>query len=340
MKTHTQDIPINSKPPIIWALNDKRPGNNSQVLGVVKNLYLPFVVKYIDYNKLFFLRFVLKVNSKIGFSKGSISSCIPPWPDLVISAGRRAAHFACWIKKQSGGISKLVSIMFPGKAISQNFSLIALPNHDKIKDSSNTSNIVRISGAPNNISEELLHEQKIKFSYILNSLPKPWIAVLVGGSTKKYPFSIEFTNQFAQDLKFLSKSSLGSVLLATSRRTSKEMERALLHNIPNPKHISLWGDDNINHYLTYLALADVIIVTGDSITMCSEACASNKPVYIYLPPYLKDTKYEKFSLELFEAGYARPFIGKIEKWQSNKLCTEIILAKIIKNKLFSSDFVS
>lgn len=340
MKTYIQNIIMNSKSPIIWALNDKRPGNNSQVLGVVKNLNLPFVTKHIRYNKLFFLRFILNVNSKVGFSKSSISSCIPPWPDLVISAGRRSAHFACWIKKQSRGISKLVSIMFPGKAMSQNFSLIALPNHDVIKDTINTSNIVRITGAPTNISEDLLNEQKIKFSNILSSLPKPWIAVLVGGSTKKHSFTIEFANQFAQDLKLLSKSSLGSVLLATSRRTSKEMERVLLHNISSPRHISLWGADNLNHYLTYLALADVIVVTGDSITMCSEACALNKPVYIYLPTYLKDTKYEKFSIELFKAGYARPFIGKIEKWQSNKLCTEIILARIIKDKLFSSDFIS
>jgi hypothetical protein len=43
-------------------------------------------------------------------------------------------------------------------------------------------------------------------------------------------------------------------------------------------------DQSENPYLAYLALADILIVTGESESMLAEAAATGKPVYIYPLP--------------------------------------------------------
>src|SRR5262249_1170230 len=42
-----------------------------------------------------------------------------------------------------------------------------------------------------------------------------------------------------------------------------------------------WAARGDNPYLAFLGLADAIIVTGDSISMLAEACATGKPVHIF-----------------------------------------------------------
>ena len=52
--------------------------------------------------------------------------------------------------------------------------------------------------------------------------------------------------------------------------------------IQAPAHIYQWQQDDLdNPYYGYLALADEFIVTADSISMLSEACATGKPVHMF-----------------------------------------------------------
>ena len=333
MKNNNQNELSHKKNPVIWTLTDNRPGNNSQVLGVGQHINYPTTRVEVTYNNFFFLRLFLSNSSSIGFSRDTFSSAKPPWPDLVISAGRRAAHFASWVKTQSLVSTKLVSIMFPGRNIYNNFDLIAIPKHDNIDKVKEISKIVRISGAPSNISDSLLEQKKSQFSKVFNDFPRPLIAILAGGDTKKYKYSLRDCFDFSKDLTRLSKTTNGTFLLATSRRTSKMMQRVLQKGIPNLNHTSIWDQEKINYYHAYLALADEIIVTGDSISMCSEALSTKKPVYIYLPSSLKNTKYSRYSEEMFRNGYAKPFQGKLESWESNYISSEIALAGRI-NKFF------
>ena len=119
----------------------------------------------------------------------------------------------------------------------------------------------------------------------------------------------------------------GSVLLATSRRTGLAAEEALLEAAPEPRWAFLWsqggerppsiksgaftapGDDN--PYFGFLALADSIVVTGDSVSMCTEACATPGPVYIYAPEGMVAPKHARLHLELYAQGFARPFAEEL-----------------------------
>ena len=62
-----------------------------------------------------------------------------------------------------------------------------------------------------------------------------------------------------------------------------------------------------------LALADVIVVTEDSVSMTSEALATGKPVYdVRLPGY--SARLRRFQDDLIAEGYTRPFTGALERW--------------------------
>ena len=76
----------------------------------------------------------------------------------------------------------------------------------------------------------------------------------------------------------------GSVLVATSRRTPAPWRERLRRAFRNGC-TCFWGgaEDGPNPYPSYLALADRIVVTPDSVNMLSEACATGVPVISDLP---------------------------------------------------------
>ena len=54
-----------------------------------------------------------------------------------------------------------------------------------------------------------------------------------------------------------------------------------------------------------LAASDIVLVSGESISMVSEAVSSGKPVLVFMPDKKSEkiTKYDKFVEELRERGY-------------------------------------
>jgi mitochondrial fission protein ELM1 len=75
----------------------------------------------------------------------------------------------------------------------------------------------------------------------------------------------------------------------------------------------IWDGTGENPYFGYLGLADAIVATADSVNMVTEACATGKPVHVFHPPG-GSAKFRRFHRSFEEAGYTRPFAGKLEKW--------------------------
>ena len=67
-----------------------------------------------------------------------------------------------------------------------------------------------------------------------------------------------------------------------------------------------FGDKQENPYFGLISCADMIIVTGDSMSMCSECCASSVPVFIFAPADMMSEKHKRFHQSLFDAGFALP----------------------------------
>ena len=81
--------------PLIWVLLDERPGTGNQALGVAEALGRPYVIKDLRYGPIARLPNLLLGASLRVLTADSRTNISPPWPDVVISAGRRAASVAC-----------------------------------------------------------------------------------------------------------------------------------------------------------------------------------------------------------------------------------------------------
>jgi mitochondrial fission protein ELM1 len=211
------------------------------------------------------------------------------------------------------------------------FDVIAMPQHD-IKCAGDTytpkgiPKFIITLGAPNRITEKILLEAAIKWQSKFEHLPHPRIAVLVGGDNKLN----KFTNDHACDLadkvnKLLQELGGGSLLVTTSRRTPPESINILKETLATPKFFYDFRDGGENPYTGILACADVIIPSGDSVSMCSESCTTGKPVYIYSPKGLTSKKHDRFLQAMLAKGYA----GSLGNNQENPLYTPLSDAKTI-----------
>jgi mitochondrial fission protein ELM1 len=243
-----------------------------------------------------------------GLTPGSRVNLVPPWPDLVIAAGRRTAPVARKIKKDSGDRTVLVQLMYPGPSGAEEIDLIVVPRHDGL---ASAPNVMEVTGAPHRINDSTLQEAAALWQERLGMLPKPRIALIVGGSTRRRTFTEEMACELGQRASAIASKAGGSLMVTTSRR-SGEAADTLVDGITVPSFVFRWGDEGENPYFGYLALADAIIVTGDSASMVSEACASSAPVFIYAPSSLITRKHARLHQELYDLGRARPLTDEIE----------------------------
>lgn len=289
----------------VWVLVDDRAGNRAQALGVGEKLRLPFDIKEIRYGALGGLPNILRGSSLLGLTTQSKKRVrTGPFPSLVISAGRRTAPVARYIKKHRPK-TRLIHIMWPDAGMDA-FDCIVLPTHDR--EHADRGNVLRVLGAPHRINEHLLMAARHKWEAELPAtIQPPRIAVLLGGSSKHGKFNRDDFTALGKLAHRAAECHQASLLVSTSRRTGKSGEEAFMAEVEDTlHHLHRWNGPTkpeANPYMGYLALADAIIVTADSISMCSEACFTGKPVYIYVPKTLS-AKHRRFVNILIAGGYA------------------------------------
>ena len=71
----------------------------------------------------------------------------------------------------------------------------------------------------------------------------------------------------------------------------------------------IWDGEGENPYFAFLAAADFVVVTQDSVNMVAEAASTGKPVYIAA---VDGDQWRKrlFHADLAEQGIAKPFRGR------------------------------
>jgi mitochondrial fission protein ELM1 len=290
-------------PPGIWVLTDGRPGHDHQALGVAEALGWPFSVRQIDYGPLAALPNFLLGRSTRGLAPRARRALTAPWPDLVIGAGRRTAPPARWLKRRNPR-AFLVQLMWPGSA--RDLDLIAVPEHDRCAD---RPGIIRTLGTPSWVTRPRLTAAAVRLAPRLAGLPRPRIACLVGGARRGMPFASGDAAALASRVSRLADSRGGSLLIATSRRTTRACEDALARALTAP-HV-LHRYDSGDHlcedsYLAMLGSADAVVVTADSASMCSEACATGRPVFLAGAHRAGPSKLAGLHRRLEQLGYLRP----------------------------------
>lgn len=250
----------------------------------------------------------------------------PPWPDVVIGTGRLTVAVALAIKRASGGRTFNIRIQDPHTAYDE-FDAIVTPQHDRC----NRPNVIATLGGLHTLTPGRIREAGERFAEKFAHLPRPRVAVLVGGTNKCYRLTPEIGRALGEQLAALSVSTGAGILLTPSRRTGAEVEAALREALAQtPAYI--WDGTGENPYLAYLALADYIVVTADSVNMVSEACTTGKPVFV-VELEGGSRKFRLFHEAMRAGGYTRPFAGKLERWSYPALDDVGRVAQEIRDRL-------
>jgi mitochondrial fission protein ELM1 len=268
--------------PRTWLLFGRKPGDNGQVLALAEALGWPFEIKRMVYRPTELLTNVLLKITLLGIDRARSSPLQPPWPELVISAGRRNEPVARWIKQQAeaagGPRVRLVHVGRPW-APTDVFDLIvttpqyALPQRP---------NILHTEAPMHRVTRERLAEAAAAWEPRLAHLPRPRIAVMLGGHVAPHSFDAAGGAALARQASAMAAETGGSLLVSTSARTPVEVVTAFEEALQGPRLLYRWRrDDPDNPYFAFLALAERIIVTSDSMSMLVEAVATGKPVFIF-----------------------------------------------------------
>jgi len=295
-----------------WVITDGSKGMEVQCTGLADALDLNIDIKRITTKAPWkWLPPALWLSPLANLDKKS-DALNPPWPDVLITCGRQSIPISMAIKKASGTKTFTIHIQTPNTAAC-NFDLVIVPQHDKLRG----PNVLVGEGALSAITPEKLASAAEEFRPTIADLAEPIVTVLVGGSNGCYDVTADVIRDLSAQLKNLHQETNCSFLITTSRRTGSENEQILKSALQGIPH-QLWTGNGENPYFAYLALADALIVTGDSVNMVCEACSMGKPVYVFELAG-GNKKFNHFHRRMNELGYTRPFKGKVEKWKSPPL---------------------
>lgn len=250
----------------------------------------------------------------------------PPWPDVVIGTGRLNVAVAVAIKRASGGRTLNIRIQNPQVDLRQ-FDLIVAPQHDHCRG----GNVLETLGAVNRVTQARLDCAAQQFAPQFADLPRPLIGVLLGGTNKRYVIDAAFAEALADKLILALEQQGGSVLITPSRRTDAAAVAVLRERLAQHSTV-IWDGKGENPYFAYLALADYLVVTADSVNMASEASFTGKPVFVAGLTGGKG-KFEDFHRSLQARGCTRPFTGELTHWHYEPLDETRRVANEIKHRL-------
>ncbi|BBL76641.1 ELM1/GtrOC1 family putative glycosyltransferase [Methylomagnum ishizawai] len=146
-------------------------------------------------------------------------------------------------------------------------------------------------------------------------LERPLVGLLVGGNTRYCAgFDVAHAQALGRKTRRVVESLGGSLVATNSRRTPADAWAALLAEFDGlDRRCFDWRQDP-GLYPALLAEGDVFIATGDSISMCSEASHTGKPLLVDLAESATESFHRAIVGKLLEYGAARHLDGGFEPW--------------------------
>lgn len=242
--------------------------------------------------------------------------------DVVISCGSAVTALNALVAAVTQ--AKSITIMNPAPVPLRRFHVVIAPRHDQLPP---RANVVPVIGAVSRIRDEDLLQARERLSAHprFRRAPSgppgapprqtaPVIAVLIGGDSPSYELTPAFAEALVEQVAAGCDAAQGSCVVTTSRRTSPAVEAWLsgrLADDPRCRLLLLASRDPLDGTMEgMLGCADVAVVTGESVSMVSEACASGRPVLVIEPPRRRAargtlTKHHRFLQDLVGQGWAR-----------------------------------
>jgi mitochondrial fission protein ELM1 len=289
-----------------WVLSDGKAGHEAQTLGIAEALGLAPQLRRVAPRGLFAgLAPFGPIDPRDALSKTG-SPVAPPYPHILIAAGRRTVPYLRRVRRASKGATFTIFVNDPRTGAST-ADVIVAPRHDALKG----DNVIHTLTPANRITARVLAAARENPDPRIAVLPAPRVAMLIGGDSRHFRFTERDVARLAEIARALTAQG-ASIMATLSRRTPAPAASALRDEIRGQRAF-LWDGAAENPYIPMLANAAAIIVTADSVNMLGEAAATGAPIYFYEPSggHPKLTTY----FEALEAhGAARRWAGALEHW--------------------------
>jgi hypothetical protein len=259
-----------SEPPRVWLLLGSRRGDNNQVLALGEALGLPFETRTMAYTRTARVRMKL-LRVSVGHLRAHSRRWLqPPWPDLVIGIGRRTVPVARWIKKQSGGRTRLVRLGHP-RARNDLFDVVITTRQYPVPPGDNVLYLPLAMGRFRKPPEPTPEERAW-----LDALPRPHLLLSLGGTAPMWRLDLAALCDAAVKLVGRARAARGSLIVVGSPRTPAEAYDVIRDAAGGHAKIA-FADAHVR-YPVLLSDADEQFVTADSVSMISEAVMTGMPV--------------------------------------------------------------
>jgi hypothetical protein len=268
------------EPPRVWVLADQRRSCAARAAGLAGELGWPTETRQLRFRWRAALNNRLLGASRAGLAANT-APLAPPWPDLVIAAGRRCAPVAEWIRAQSAGATRTVLLGRKTGDAAERADLAVTPHSARLFPHPRRLETTVPLPA---IRPERLADAAHRWRDALADWKSPRIAVLVGGSSGQYRLDVAHARALGDGVAGMAREAGGTVVATTSRRTGRAQGRAFRDALGDGHTVHLWESKGENPYLGLLALADAFVVTADSESMLAETLALGRPVFIYPLP--------------------------------------------------------
>lgn len=244
------------------------------------------------------LRFALR--------KSSYEKLAHTYADVVISTGFSLAGVNSVYKFENN--AKNAVCMKPGNLGFRKFDMVVLPRHD-VHKSIRRKNVIITDTSPNIINNNYLEKAKIAVSGMIKKEHARILGVLLGGDNTDFEYTQRDISEVISQILDASNRIGADILFTTSRRTAPIIENIVKEKMAKEarcKFLVIANERNIPHAVGgILALSDIIVVSGESTSMVSEAVSSGKRIAVFKGRKKKSgvSKHEVFLDRLLDAGY-------------------------------------
>ena len=272
--------PADEACPRIWLVLGDKAGDNAQVRIVADTLGWPYTVKQLAFRPAYVTGKPRFRVSLYHVDQARSDRLELPWPDLIMTVGRRPSMAALWVKQRAEGRTRLIVVGRPKRWL-ERFDLVIAPPQFRLP---RRPNVLALDLPLMRVDEAAIAAAAEVWRARLADLPRPLTALLVGGPTKPYRFDAAVAARLLEDAWAVAARHGGSLYVTTSRRTPPAVVAALEAGLPAGARLYRWGSGGDNPYHALLGLADRFVVTGDSISMMVEVARLGKSLAIFALP--------------------------------------------------------
>ena len=280
IRIHRGGPRLDSTPPTVWTLTDGEPGNETQVGALAQTLAWPSTSLRPTLSVLAGLPFMGQGAHLRALEEHSLdrAALVPPWPDLLIVAGRRVAPVARWIREESRGRTLVVALGAKAATPADDVDLAVTPSgatffpHPKRFEVHGPLVPVAPTPPSNN-----------KWRQKILATPGPRLVFLIGSGTRRLGLDRAGAERLGRVVAESAAGLGASILISASQHADTSVFEGCLRGVGHAAFVHRATRDQRSDEQAWSSLvegADLFVLAGLGEATLAEVTATGRPVFL------------------------------------------------------------